>query len=143
MNKPTLIILIIFGFILFILFILVLINPFTSKPKTITITPSINPTVKISPVPTSLPAYTPTPILPTSTGAREDIPSSAMSISIQKQNLIKKLPIQTNEYSITFNYETDLFDVIINDPINTDSSIFYDWVKKNYPAIPTTKFSIK
>ncbi len=82
-------------------------------------------------------------ITPRFTGANEDIPQPTLSAASQKQRLKKNLPINTKEFSITYDYSSDLFVVVLAEPKSENKTIFMNWLKENYPLLTLNKFLLK
>ena len=104
--------------------------------------PTTLPRVKtrLTPPPTLTPTITPTPIPPTSTGAKGEIPQQTVDFSQQKLSLMQKLPLETEDFSIDFDYDNDKFIVKLNPPKEDSQKKFNDWLKNNYPSIPQSQF---
>lgn len=79
-------------------------------------------------------------ITPRFTGADFTIPSSLLNAAKQKQALKKKTPITENGFTITYDYQTDLFVVTLSEPKQENKTAFEQWLKQNYPLIPLSKF---
>ncbi len=82
-------------------------------------------------------------ITPRFTGANEDIPQPTLSSAMQKQALKKKTPVVTTEYSIQYDYSSDVFVVTLNEPKSENKIVFENWREQNYPALPLSKFLLE
>jgi len=77
------------------------------------------------------------------TGVKEETLSKEISnLVIQKQKLKKNLPLQESFFTITFNYNSDNFIVVLKNPRNESQKNFEKWRTANYPAIPMDRFTI-
>jgi len=87
----------------------------------------------------------PTIIPPAFTGAAKDpeIPLEELDSSSQKYILRKKTPFKQNNFSIFFDYSTDMFNVILQDPKDITQASFSAWLNENYSAIPMNRFIVK
>jgi hypothetical protein len=96
-------------------------------------------------VPTATPLLSPTEIPAAShTGALdEQLPPAIQDLATQKQELKSKLPINNANFVLVFDYGEDKFIVDLKNPKETNKTIFEDWLKANYPAIPLDRFIIK
>jgi len=112
-----------------------------------------NPTLPFSPSPTlnklqlqeKKITLTPTLIPPAFTGAEKDpqIPQEELDLSIQKYHLRKITPLKENGFSIFFDYSTDKFNVLLDEPKDIAQASFSAWLKENYPALSTNTLIIK
>lgn len=82
-------------------------------------------------------------LTPRFTGANEEIPAPVLNYAIQKQDLKKKTPLTLNGFSITYDYQGDMFIVTLSEPKQDNKTVFEQWVKQNYSLIPLNKFSFK
>jgi len=82
-------------------------------------------------------------LTPRFTGANESIPSPILNFAIQKQALKKKLPFIQNQFTITYDYQSDTFVVTLTEPKQNNKTIFEQWLQQNYPLIPFNKFLFK
>lgn len=120
--------------------------PLTPKPTLSIIT--ITPISRFTPIITYYPTgfnilQTPTSIPPTSTGAKDEIPKEEIDLSQQKLDLMNKLPLKTDQFTIDFDYNQDRFLVNLSLP-KTENKVHFDqWLKENYPAIPYNLFLFK
>ncbi len=114
---------------------------------------SKKPSPTIQPQSQSL-APTPLVIVPTSssgkivltprfTGANINIPPLLLNTAQQKQALKKKTPLTENEFTITYDYQSDTFIVTLSEPKQDNKAVFEPWLKQNYPLIPLNKFLFK
>ena len=130
MNKQTLI-----TFIIVIFIIFVFITVFSKKKQQNQSgldnanKPSVSPT-KIQ-------------IQPRDTGLIIDISDKEKMFSSQKQGLMEKLPLQMNEFAVTFDYVNDKFIVSLTDPKDKNKNFFMNWLKNNYPVLTLTEFVVK
>lgn len=134
----------IYVFLLVILALLIVaIGIFSSKKQSGTTQSQPN-----GPTPTSV-VIVPTSITgkiiltPRFTGADDTVPSPLLDFAIQKQALKKRLPLTENGFTITYDYQSDIFTVALSEPKQNNKSIFEDWLKKNYSLIPLNKFLFK
>lgn len=149
MNNSNIKVYLAISFALIILFILILIIPFSNKkisPQKTT-TPSSN-----QPFPTSVEANpSPITISPTSitihsdfTGAIDDeLPQQVIDLAAQKKDLRKKTPLSLSTFIIDFDYGEDKFIVTLKDPKDVAKKDFESWRTANYPGIGTDQFLIK
>lgn len=82
-------------------------------------------------------------ITPRFTGADEIIPEPALSAASQKQRLKKNLPVNTREFSIGYDYSSDLFVVALSEPKTENKTVLLNWLKVNYPDLALNKFLFK
>lgn len=86
----------------------------------------------------------PTLIAPTFTGASdEELPQDILELSLQKQELRNKTPLNEQNFTITFDFETDRFTVLLSEPTDISQTLFYQWLEVNYPAIPKDRFTFQ
>jgi hypothetical protein len=101
---------------------------------------------RLTPLPTSI-----TPIIDQSitpnltpiefTGVKEEpIPQEMVDFSKQKLSLMQKLPLETTDFAIDFDYDNDKFVVTLNPPKEESQKKFEDWLKNSYPSIPKDLF---
>lgn len=82
-------------------------------------------------------------ITPRFTGANVDIPPLLLNAAQEKQALKKKTPLTETGFTITYDYQTDLFIVTLSEPKQANRMAFEQWLKQNYSLIPINKFSFK
>ena len=121
--------------------LVILVLSYSKKPIT-------NAPLQVFPTPTRIMTTLPTgiqkiKITPRFTGANVNIPPALLNAAQEKQALKKKTPIVTNEYSIQYDYSSDLFVVTLNEPKTENRTAFENWLEQNYPALPLSKFSFK
>lgn len=140
---------------LIILFILILIIPFSKKPTT----NNLQPTTSIIPTPTSVETNpspssnnqspvtnSPTPItVPADfTGVLEEtIPKQVIDLAAQKKDLRSKVPLSLTTFTIDFDYSTDKFVVALHDPKDLSQKEFENWRAANYPGLSKEQFTLK
>ncbi len=137
------------SFALIILFILVLVIPFSKKSSTSILQPTpynLQPTT----VETNSSSY---PLQPTPynlsipadfTGvAEEELPAQVLDASLQKKDLRDKVPLDLSTFAIDFDYGTDKFVVTLIDPKFQSRSEFESWRTANYPGLGAEQFLIK
>lgn len=140
-------------YIIPVIFFVILIFVVLLLPKNKIETPSIV-TPTRTPLPTliqlekkSTTSLTPTliPHPEKGTGVSEDqnIPKEETDLATQKRDLRKKTPFTHSSFTMTFDFSTDQFNVILNEPKNSNQTVFNDWLKTNYPAIPLDRFTFK
>lgn len=131
---------------LLVLFILVLIIPFSSKktvnnesstsnqnpfPTSIE-TNSTNSTIKLTPVPADF------------TGALEEkIPQPIIDFAAQKKDLRLKVPLSLSTFTIDFDYSEDKFNLTLKDPKDQSQKEFDSWKTANYPLLGSDQFLLK
>lgn len=137
---------------LVVLFILVLIIPFSKKvPDSLNPTPYLLPTptlVKTNPFPSQQTnTNAPTPIITIKadfTGvAEEEIPKQIIDLAAQKKDLRQKTPLELSTFAINFDYNTDKFVVVLKDPKDQAQKEFESWRTANYPGLSTDQFLLK
>ncbi len=142
---------------LIVLFILILIVPFTKKSTK----KNPQPTTVFTPFPTSvttnsgaateqnnnqLPNISPTPIsVPADfTGAaEEDLPAQELETAFQKKELREKTPLNLSTFVVDFDYGEDKFTVTLNDPKDLSQKEFESWRTNNYPRLSAEQFLLK
>jgi len=92
---------------------------------------------KITPFPTLI------PLSFTGAAADPEIPAEELDISTQKYNLRKKTPLKQQGFSIFFDYSTDKFNVLLQEPKTITQASFSAWLIQKYPSIPLDRFIIK
>jgi len=104
----------------------------TTHPKAKT---RLTPSPTLSPLPS--PSLTPIEF----TGVKEEkLPKEVVDFSQQKLELMKKLPLETEKFTIDFDYDNDRFIVKLKAPYEENKREFNQWLDKNYPAIPKNQF---
>ena len=141
------------SFALIVLFILVLVIPFSKKP----LNNNLQPTTSV-PFPTSIKTGSTdstdstgstdnrslTPIPTVFTGVKEEIlPKELVDLSTQKQALRQKTPLNLSTFTISFDYNTDKFIVTLLDPKDQAQKEFESWRVTNYPVLGSEQFLIK
>ena len=140
------------SFALIILFILILVIPFSNKkisPQKTT-TPSSNqpfPT-SVETNPTNQPQTTndqsPHTISADFTGvAEEELPKQIIDLAAQKKELRQKIPLDLSTFTIDFDYSEDKFIVILKDPKDQAQKEFNSWRLTNYSGLGTDQFLLK
>lgn len=89
------------------------------------------------------PTLIPHPKNGTGAADEQNISKEETDLAVQKRELRKKTPITQSSFTMTFDFSTDQFNVVLNEPKNSNQTVFNDWLKKNYPAIPLDRFSFK
>lgn len=122
--------------------LVVIVLSYSKKPTT------TNTSLQVLPTPTSIMVAPTIPvqkinITPRFTGANVNIPPLLLNSAQEKQALKKKMPMSETGFTITYDYQSDLFVVTLSEPKNTNRSAFEQWLKQNYSLIPLNKFSIK
>ncbi len=110
-----------------------LIQPANPTPTTVEIAPSL-PSNPSTPLPT---------IMPTDTGASEEVPAAMKDLSTQKQNLRRKTPFKQAAFTIAFDYTNDNFIVTVTEPKAVNQQTFSVWLKQNYPLLPLSQFVLQ
>jgi hypothetical protein len=136
---------------LIVLFVLVLIIPFSSKKTTNNnLQPTTSPlfptsvstgssTYPLQPTPYNL-----TPIPADFTGAIEEkIPQPIIDFAAQKKDLRLKVPLSLSTFTIDFDYNTDKFVVTLKDPKDQAQKEFESWRTANYPGLGSEQFTIR
>jgi len=96
--------------------------------------------------PLTSPVTNPTliPVVPfTGVGEDQNISPEETLLATQKQTLRKLMPLDEAGFSLSFDYANDTFQVLLKDPKDSSLSLFNQWLKTNYPALPLDRFSIK
>lgn len=134
--------------ILFIIVIILSLTVFVIQKKQTT--PSVTEPANINqPTPTTIEVRTTTPLTPTEipatqTGALdEQLPQKEQDLATQKQELKSKVPINNANFFLVFDYGEDKFIVDLKSPEDTNKTVFENWLKSNYPALPLDRFLIK
>jgi hypothetical protein len=92
--------------------------------------------------------YTPIPKLPSddifpleSSGGDLEIPEYMEVSGLQREELMKKTPINTVNFTIDFDYKSSLFSVFFLDEKNVNNNvIFEEWLSQNYPNLDLADF---
>lgn len=134
---------------LIVLFILVLIIPFSSK-KTVNNESS---TTNQNPFPTLIETGSSstgstnkalTPIPADFTGALEEkIPQPIIDFAAQKKDLRLKTPLSLSTFIIDFDYSEDKFNLTLKDPKDQSQKEFDSWRTTNYPLLGNDQFLLK
>lgn len=143
LHTKLLIIPVIILLVLVLIYILITGNNKVSKNNPfLSFSPS--PTINKLPQQSKVTSY-PTIIPPVFTGAATElqIPQEELDLATQKYILRKKTPLKQNGFSIFFDYSTDLFNVILQEPKDVSQASFSAWLNKSYPSIPQDRFMIK
>lgn len=133
---------------LIVLFILILVIPFTKKTptqdKTTKSTNQLFPTsVETNPSPVTT-NVTPVTIKANFTGALEEpIPQQIVDLASQKKDLKSKVPLSLSTFSIDFDYSTDKFVVTLKDPKDQAKKEFESWRNSNYSKLGADQFLLK
>ena len=134
---------------LIVLFILILILPFSNKKTSIQkiTTPSSN-----QPFPTSVETNSTdstdstdsTSIPADFTGvAEEELPAQVLDASLQKKDLRQKVPLDLSTFTIDFDYGEDKFIITLKDPKDVAKKDFESWRINNYPGLDANQFLLK
>jgi len=145
MNNPNIKIYLAISFALIVLFILILIVPFSKK----TINNNPQPTISV-PFPTSIETNSTgstddsTNIPVDFTGvAEEELPPEVLDTSLQKKDLRQKTPLDLSTFIIDFDYGEDKFVVSLYDPKDQAQREFENWRTINYPGLGAEQFVLK
>ncbi|MFH0979824.1 MAG: hypothetical protein V1803_02675 [Candidatus Roizmanbacteria bacterium] len=150
MALPNIKVYLIISGLLIVLFLIVTFVPFgkrgtnNQQPSTIFPTPTLF-EVNQSPI-TNPPAGGQIPTIKPAdfTGAKdEELPSETAKISLQKQDLRNKVPLNLSTFSIDFDYSEDKFVVTLKEPKDQVRSEFENWRTSNYPSLSTNQFNFK
>ena len=150
------------SFALIILFILILIIPFSNKKTSPqkTTTPSLN-----QPFPTSVetnpstnqpqtindqssdtnnqsPNNNTVPVDFTGV-AEEELPPEVLDVSLQKKDLRQKTPLNLSTFIIDFDYSEDKFVVALYDPRDQAQHEIENWKTSNYPGLGAEQFLLR
>jgi len=132
---------------LIVLFILILIIPFSKK----TINNNPQPTISV-PFPTSIETNstgstdsTDSTNIPVDfTGvAEEELPPEVLDTSMQKKDLREKTPLSLSTFTIDFDYGEDKFIITLKDPKDQAQREFENWRGANYPGLGTEQFLLR
>lgn len=138
------------SFALIVLFILILVLPFSKKisPQKTT-TPSSNqpfPTsVEINQSPDTnnqLPDNNTVPADFTGV-AEEELPPAVLDASLQKKDLRQKIPLDLSTFAIDFDYSEDKFVVTLKDLKEETKKEFESWRMANYPGLGVEQFLLR
>jgi hypothetical protein len=126
-----------------LVFLIIALTAFSSKKPRI-----INQQQSNIPTPTTviiIPTFPSEKIVltPRFTGANESIPSPVLDFAKQKQELKKKTPLAQNIFTLTYDYQSDTFVVVLAEPKQDNKTVFEQWLQQNYPLIPLNKFLFK
>jgi hypothetical protein len=146
MQTPNTKIYLIISGALIVLFILIIILPFSKKtgnqpgntnnlltPTTVQTNPSLGTNNQSSIV---IPADF--------TGAaEEELPTQVIEASAEKKDLRDKVPLDLTTFSIDFDYGQDRFIVTLKDPKDQAQKEFDNWRTNNYPGIAANQFIFK
>ncbi len=129
---------------LIILFILILVIPFSKKP--INNQPS---TINNFPTPTSIETNSTgltdstdsTSVPADFTGvAEEELPKQVIDLAAQKKDLRQKTPLDLSTFTIDFDYSEDKFIITLKDPKDLSQKEFESWRTTNYPGLGPDQF---
>ena len=151
MQTPNIKIYLAVSGVLIVLFLIVTFIPFGKKP-----TNNQPPGTNNFPTPTSI-EIIPSPVTNPPTGGQtptiepadftgvkeEELPPETAKISLQKQDLRSKLPLNLSTFSIDFDYSEDKFVITLKDPKDQARQEFENWRKANYSALVITQFNFK
>lgn len=134
---------------LVVLFILIILVPFSSK-KTVDNGSS---TTNRNPFPTSIETNSTNstnstkrlaPIPADFTGALEEqIPQPIIDLATQKKDLRSKVPLSLSTFTIDFDYSEDKFTVALKDPKDQAQKEFEGWRAANYSLLINDQFLLK
>jgi len=148
MPRPDYKLYIIPAVVVIILIIISVIVGVMKKKPVVYVTPT--PGIATTPRPqiTEVPSVNPTPVATLApqkqTGAMDEAPPQAeLDLAAQKGALRRLCPVKQPSFSIDFDYTTDKFTVTLADPKIQGQDEFDSWLKSNYPAIPTDRFTFK
>ena len=133
------------SFALIVLFILILVIPFSKKisPQKTT-TPSSDQPFPTSVETDSTDSTDSTSIPADFTGvAEEELPPAVLDASLQKKDLRQKTPLDLSTFTIDFDYSEDKFIVTLKDPKNQAQREFESWRAANYPGLGSEQFIIR
>ncbi len=75
--------------------------------------------------------------------SEQEMPQEAANISLQKQDLRSKVPLDTGLFQIDFDYGEDKFIVTLAEPKAENRQQFGQWLKENYPSLDNNQFNFK
>ncbi|MBI5127420.1 hypothetical protein HZA76_03105 [Candidatus Roizmanbacteria bacterium] len=130
--------------IIIILFLIITFVPFGKKP-------TINQEENNFPTPTTVETTQPQDngLMPTVepvdfTGvAEQEIPEETVNLSLQKQDLRGRIPLDLSTFSVDFDYGEDKFVVTLKDPKDQARSEFENWRSTNYPSLGNNQFNFR
>ena len=134
------------SFALIVLFILILVIPFSKK----TTNNNLQPTTSV-PFPTSIETdstdstnSTDSNVPADFTGvAEEELPAQVLDTSLQKKDLRLKTPLDLSTFIIDFDYSEDKFTITLKDPKDQAQREFESWRTANYPGLGAEQFLLK
>ncbi len=78
------------------------------------------------------------------TGVAElEVPQETVNLSLQKQDLRSKVPLDLSTFTVDFDYNEDKFVVTLNDPKDQARSEFENWRNTNYPSLGNNQFNFR
>jgi len=75
--------------------------------------------------------------------AEEELPAEATNLSLQKQDLRGRLPLELSTFTIDFDYSEDRFVVTLIEPKDQARVEFENWRSANYPALNISQFNFR
>ena len=137
------------SFALIILFILILVIPFSKKnptenkgntgsstnqpfPTSIDVYPTASSNKELNSVPADFTGV-----------AEETIPQLIVDLSDQKKDLRQKVPLNLTAFLIDFDYNEDKFVVFLKDPKEQSQKEFESWRTSNYSGLSAEQFILK
>ena len=84
-------------------------------------------------VPLRAPTLIPHPKNGTGVSDEQNIPKRGNRPGNPKRELRKKTPLTLSSFTMTFDFSTDQFMVVLNEPKNSSQTTFNDWLKKIIP----------
>jgi len=91
-------------------------------------------------IPSRAPTLIPHPKNGTGVSDEQNISKEEIDLAAQKRELRKKTPFIHSSFTITFDFSTDQFNVVLNEPKISNQTVFNDWLRKNYAGIPLDRF---
>lgn len=138
------------SFALIILFVLIIVVPFSKKPANNQSSPTNNFPTPTSVEVNSLPNNQVTNNQATSTipadftgVAEEELPPQVLDAALQKKDLRQKTPLDLTTFVINFDYSEDKFVVTLKDPKDQAQREFEGWRVANYPGLGVEQFLLK
>lgn len=137
------------SFALIILFILILVIPFSKKTTNDNPQPTpynLQPTsVETNSFPSNQVTNNQAFAIPADfTGvAEEELPPQVLDTSLQKKDLRQQTPLDLSAFTIDFDYNQDKFMVILKDPKDQARQEFENWRSANYPGLSSDQFLLK
>lgn len=133
---------------LVILVIVILLMPKNKSETPVVVIPTRSPLptrvqLEGKTVPSRAPTLIPHPKNGTGVSDEQNISKEETDLATQKRELRKKTPLTQSSFTMTFDFSTDQFIVVLNEPKNSNQTVFNDWLKTNYPAIPLDRFTFK